>query len=367
MPVIPSKAPPSALVHGSDFCTVRPVGTNLSIRVVTAWRRCKVKISRLLGNAPPEARTAREYTRSFPYEIVEMIIAHLTHDPHTLKACSLTCRSWYIVAVPHIHHTLVLKRDVVRGGLKPISKLHVRGLMPLVQEIRVEQSRGTQNNWFVPRAFGYRTLHHFSAFTNVHILRLQRLEIYRFIPYIERYFGQFSATLRSIVLPDPCCTPRQLSHFLSFFSTLEDIKIWGLSTGVPDVAVPDVMLAPFSTPKLRGRLALGVFSWVETWTDLAASCGGLQFRHMELCTSVPCTSALLEACAETLEILRFYASDRSQSRSFRVCLFCGLELMMNSNSFLLISGIRPIAAWGPPIATSHGLDKRLRPPTKPSP
>jgi len=283
--------------------------------VTGVWHRTKVKINRFLGGPLPEACTAHEPTCPLPYEITEMIIAHLTHDPRTLKACSLTCRSWYIVAAPYIHHTLILGKVVTRGGLKPLSKLRGLGLMPLVQEVRVKQSRDL-DNWFVPRAFGRRSLHYFSAFTNVHTLKLQALKIYRFIPQVERYFEQFSPTLRSIVLSYPHCSPRQLSHFLSLFSNLDDVKIWGLCTDVPNVAALDTTLTPLSAPKLRGRLALGIFSWVETWTHLIASCGGLRFRHMELCTSVSCTPSLLEACAETLEILRFFATDHSRCMSF---------------------------------------------------
>ena len=282
---------------------------------MTVWHRTKAKINRFLDNPLPEACTTHEPTCPLPYEITEMIIAHLTHDPRTLKACSLTCRSWYIVAAPYIHHTLILARGVTHSGLKPLSKLRKRGLMPFIQEIRVEQPRGAVN-WFVPRAFGRRSLRYFSAFAKVHTLRLQGLKIYRFFPHVERYFGQFSPTLRSIVLADPHCSPRQLSHFLSLFSNLDDVKIWGLDTDIPNVTALDAMLVPSSTLKLRGRLALGVFNWVETWTHLIASCGGLRFRHMELCTSVYSTPPLLEACAETLETLRFYATDRSQSKSF---------------------------------------------------
>ena len=316
VPLIPSKAPPLPLVNGSDFCAVRTVERNLSTRVVIAWRRGKVKINRLFGNTPPEAHTAHESTHSLPYELAEMITAHLTHDLPTLKACSLTCRSWYIIAVPYIHHTLILRRGITCGSLKPLSKLRGRGLMPLVQEVRVEQPHGTDKIWFLPGAFGRRTLLHFSAFANVHTLNLQRLDIYSFIVCgIEQYFGQFSTTLQSIVLSRPRCTPRQLSYFLSLFSNLDDIKILGL-IDVPYTTTLDARLVPFSTLKPRGRLALGAFSWVETWTQLIDLCGGLRFRHMELCASVSCASTLLEACAETLETLRLHATDRSHCKSF---------------------------------------------------
>jgi len=182
------------------------VGINLSTRMVIAWYRGKVKVNRLLGSLLPETCTTRELILPLPYEIAEMIIAHSTHDLDALKAYSLTCRSWYAVAAPHIHHTLILGRGATPSGMKPLSELRGRGLIPLVQEIQVEQLPGVAT-WFMPQAFDRRSLGYFSAFANVHTLRLQRLEIGRFIPHMERYFGQFSPTLRSIMLFEPYCTP----------------------------------------------------------------------------------------------------------------------------------------------------------------
>jgi len=230
IPPVSSAAPPIAHVNGSDLCVVRTLGINLSIHeMITVWRRGKAKVNRLLVNAPPEMRTTRESTCPLPYEIVEMIIAHLTHNLEALKACSLTCHSWYIVAVPHLHHTLRLgsgRHSVTRNKLKPLFRLHELGLTPLVREIRVRQF-SCSRPWFVPEEFSRRTLRYFSAFTNVQTLQLGELEIYRFVPGIQHYFQHFSPTLRSITLSYPRCTPRQLSHFLSLFSNLDNIEIRG--------------------------------------------------------------------------------------------------------------------------------------------
>ena len=307
------------LVHAndSDICFFHTVGINLSTRIVTVWRRGGDKFNRLLCDSLPETRTTHEPTLPLPYEITEMIIAHLTHDLNALKACSLTCRSWYIVAAPHIHHTLTLGRGATPSGLKPLSELQRPGLISLVQEIRVEQWPGVAT-WFMPRAFNRHTIRYFSAFSNVHTLKLQRLEITRFIPHIERYFGQFSPTLRSIMLSEPHCTPLQLPYFLSFFPNLDDIVIRGNRTWHP--TIQDKNPISLSAPSLRGWLTLRGFPWAQTWTHLA-SCGGLRFRHMDLRTSVGCVPALLEACTETLETLRFNLTDRSHSMSFCMCLY----------------------------------------------
>ena len=278
--------------------------------MITIWHRGKVKVNRLLRNPFPRARAMGKLTSRFPYEIMEMIIAHLTRDLDTLKACSLTCRFWYTVAVPHLHHTLVLGRNgrgVARSELKPLSKLHRLGLMPLVKEIRVRQWCG-MGGWFVPQAFGRRDLRYFSAFANVQNLVIRRLQLDHFIPDIERYFGHFSPSLRSIELFKPRCTPRQLSYFLSLFPNLDDIEVRHIYTHIPGATTPDAGLSPFSVPKLRGRLTLHSFHWVETWTHFT-SCGRLRFRHMDLRGSASCAPLLLEACAETLETLRFNAAD----------------------------------------------------------
>ena len=245
---------------------------------------------------------------------MEIIVAHLTYNLGDLEACSLTCRAWYTVAAPHLHHTLTLwgnGPDSTRYNLGPLYELHKLGLAPLVKEIRVEQMFGL-GRWFLPHAFSHSDLRCFSVFSNVHTLKLQNLEICHFIPDIERHFGHLSPTLRSITLLNPNCTPRQLSHFLSSFPNLDDIEIERDETSVLDYMITThTELAPLSGPKLRGRLVVHGFRWVETWTHLITLCGGLRFHHVDLLGCAGCVPALLEACAETIETLRFNAMDGS--------------------------------------------------------
>jgi hypothetical protein len=306
---------PPVRARGSDLCTVRTAGINLSTWTRIVWRRGKANINRLLGNppldAPRKTHTAHGASSRLPYEIVEMIIAHIAHDLDALKACSSTCRSWYIAAVPHIHRTLTLTdgtRSITHRELKPLSQLHQLGLVPLIKEIRVYQQRG---NWLAPQAFSPGDLSCFSAFPNVQSLRLQYLEISHFIPGIERYFGHFSSTLRSIALLEPTCTPRQLSYFLSLFPNLDNIAIWHTPTLPPNITIPDTELVPLSTPRLQGRLMLRQFDSAETCICLVTLCGGLRFRYMNLCMVGGCVPVLFEACAETLETLRFHAADEA--------------------------------------------------------
>ena len=147
----------------------------------------------------------RGMTCCLPYEIVEMILTHVLHDLDTRKALSLTCRSWYIAAVPHFHRTFTFATG---DKLRPLSKPHRLGLMPLIKEIWTEQYCDT---WLLPQAFNRHGLRYFSAFPNIQTLMFDRLSIFYFIPGVERYFGHFSPTLRPITL-DPFCTTRQLPH-----------------------------------------------------------------------------------------------------------------------------------------------------------
>jgi len=272
---------------------VRTVGVNPA---VITRHRVKANVNRLFCNAHPETFTAHESTcrDRLPYEIVELIIARLTRDLDVPKARSLTCRSWYIFAVPHLHHTHILRGS---GAGTAIQAARARSNIPR-KKIRVDPFFGLRH-WFMPQAFSRRDLRYFSAFANVQTLKLGDLENRRFIPEIERYFENFSPTLRSIVPYRPHCTPRQLSHFLSSFQNLDNVKIGGIDTHVPNTTGTE--LVPFPAPKPQGQLGLYHISWAEAWAHLITSCDGLQFHHMDLCYVVGWAPALLEARAKTLE------------------------------------------------------------------
>jgi len=260
-------------------------------------------MNRVLGHRATSRTPTAQPSSSLPYELVETIIADFIHDILTLKACSLTCYSWYIAAIPHLHHTFVFK-GVDRSGLKPLSMRHALGLLPFSKDLRVLQPP-SQPRWFLPQSFNRRDSRYFFAFTNVQSLTVQHLDLHKFIPGLERHFGHFSPTLRSITLEAPSCTRRQLSHFFSLFPNLDDIEIRSpdIKVGVPDNALP-----PFSTPKLRGQLTLSSFTAVDAWEDLIASCG-LRFRSIHLYPVSKCAPVLLVACAETLETLRIEPGD----------------------------------------------------------
>ena len=305
---------PEPPVNASDrHVPSRRKGLNLFTRII--WYRGKAKINRALSPTTPKPPPIRP-SSPLPPELVGMILTYLTHDTEALKACSLTCYTWYTAVVPHLHRTFVFRDadciDRNRGGLKPLSRRHALGLLPLAKEVRILQSR-TQPRWFLPQSFNRRKLHYFSAFTNVQSLTLQQPDIRSFIPRIERYFGHFSPTLRSITLESPRCSPRQLSHFLSLFTNLDDVDIKHFVHVRADI--PDAVLPPLSTPKLRGQLTLSSFTAVDMWEDLAASCG-LRFRCIYLYPVSKCAPVLLSACAETLETLRLEPDSEAGKGSY---------------------------------------------------
>ena len=331
MCLVPGIADPLPLhVNDPNFRAVCTVGTKFSTRMATVWNRGKAEVNYLLGNTSPgtcsthgstlltlpiRSIPARPFPSPFPHDIVEMIIVYLICHRRTLKACSLACRSWYTAAVPHLHRTVTLtggRPEIDRSRLEPLSKLHELGLISFAREIRVRQGPGS-SSWFVPQAFGHLDLRYFSAFANVHTLNVENMQIHHFIPDIEHYFGHLSPTLQSITLYDPRCSPQQLSHFLSFFPNLDDVNIRISYTHKFDTTAPETELALLPTPRLRGRLVLYNFPWAEAWTHLISSCGGLRFHHVDLRKNVSCAPVLLEACADTLETLRFDATDGSVS------------------------------------------------------
>ena len=180
--------------------------------------------------------------------------------------------------------------------------------MPLVKKIQVEQLGSLDSQWFMPEAFNPDTLHYFSRFANVETLKIQGLNICRFMPRVEGYFGHLAPALRSITLHYPIyATQKQLAFFLSLFSNLNDVDIRQpfLST----TSGLNWKLVPFSSPKFRGKLTLCNFRSIEGCTHLIAASDGLRFRHMDLREVAGCAPTLLGACTETLESLRFYVTD----------------------------------------------------------
>jgi len=150
--------------------------------------RSQTRIRRMCSGVPETPTTPSSPANRLPLGIAKHIIAHLIYDRRSLLGCSLTCCSWYIAAVPHLHHTLNLGTDYLHlpskyKWPKPLHRMHKLGLLPLVKKLHIHQnSRGfgglSQNK------LRRRTLHQFSTLSNLRELYIDYLNIPKFMPKI---------------------------------------------------------------------------------------------------------------------------------------------------------------------------------------
>lgn len=255
---------------------------------------------------PPTPRPSQNTV--LPQELVETIISYLIHDIPTLLACSMTCFSWYIAALPHLHHSLTANDNAIPwedGKYQwpgPLRKSYELGLLPLVRRFRIRHDFSV----FAPEQLDRSTLRYFSALTNVQDLGIDDLQISSFMPRIRQSFGHFSPTLRSLALRKPIGSCRQILYFIGLFPNLQDLKLCYLTEERESTA--DADLVPLSVPPLQGQLTLVGFTKGKLMKEMIALFGGLHFRHMNI-FDVWCVRLLLGACAETLEVLQLYATD----------------------------------------------------------
>jgi hypothetical protein len=278
------------------------------------WYRTKAKIKSFRGGTP-EAPTARPSPiAELPQELVEQIISHFVYDRRTLLACSATCYSWYIATLPHLHHTLTTDNHSLRDEKgergfwpRPLRRSYKLGLLPLVKRLRIRLGNRDYNK-FTPKQFSWGTLAYFSALTNLQELGIDYLQVSSFLPNIQRCFGHLSPTLRFLALKEPEGSCRQILYFIGFFPNLQDLKLHYPLLRDEQESTADATLVPLSIPPLRGRLTLTCFTREKLVKEMISLFGGLRFRQMDL-FGVKCARLLLDACAETLETLRFYPTD----------------------------------------------------------
>ena len=276
-------------------------------RLARTWRRC---------SAIASPKTPQSSAATLPLEIIEMIIAPLVHDIPSLRACSLTCYSWYIAAVPQLHHTFLAPLDYCQllGDQRfawsvPLPDMRKLGLLPLVKKFRIRRRFIHDPPYlFSPERFNDCTLHHFSALTNVQELVIDCLDIPSFMPEIHPYFGHFLPSVRSLVLEAPKGSCRQIIYFIGLFQHLDDLELLYNPHDPQDELVDDPTLVPSFAPPLRGQLTLTVFTKVDILKGMIDLFEGIRFRRMDL-YDVHGVGLLLDACAETLETLRLYPAD----------------------------------------------------------
>ena len=222
----------------------------------------------------------------------------------------MTCYSWYIAAVPHLHHNLTTDNHIAyldNGKSKwprPLRNSYNLGLLPLVKQFRIR----TFNDPFTPKKLDGRTLRYFSALANLQELGIDELQVPSFMPNIQRYFGHLAPTLRFLALREPRGSSRQILYFIGLFPNLQDLKLCYNRSVERQEGAADMDLIPLSVPPLCGRLTLLFFTKERLVKDMITFFGGLRFRYMEL-FRVKCVRLLLGACAGTLEGLRLYPTD----------------------------------------------------------
>ena len=282
------------------------------------WYRTSAKIKQLFYGSTREPSIAYSSPiTKLPQDVVEVIISYLIYNMPSLLACSLTCFSWYIAAVPHLHHALTTDRDHIHHvgpGTKrkwpgPLKRSYELGLLPLVKQFRIRLER-EGHTIFTPAWLDRRTLRYFSALTNLQELGIDYLDVSSFMPTIQQCFGHLSPTLRLLALKDPRGSCQQVLYLIGLFPNLQDLKLRGLyyrhEEEEEDMA--DAMLVPPSVPPLRGSLTLIYFGRKKLMKGMITLFGGLRFRHLDL-FEVGYVQLLLDACTETLETLRLYPTD----------------------------------------------------------
>ena len=268
------------------------------------WHRSKAKIKDIFKRDRSETSASRQHADGLPLEVAEMIIAHVEHDTQTLKACSRTCRSWYIATLPYLYHNLTLRRehlDRTRGGLIPFRKLDKMRLLPFVKRLWINHCYA--DPFLPPEIFNAEGLAYFSALTNVQELGFESLDLRSFIPRAQLYLGHFTPKLRSLTLISPTGPTHLLLYLLGLFPNLDDFKLVG-NVG-QESALPSPAPVPPSAPLLRGRLTLTWFRGEDFLRDLSKLSGGLRFRYMDL-FEVEGSRFLLRSGAGTLKTLRIH-------------------------------------------------------------
>jgi hypothetical protein len=235
-----------------------------------------------------------------------MVIAHLIHDKYDLLACSLTCYSWYIASIPHLHHTFVTSScpfayEPKTGWPKPLQGMYESGMLPLVKRFQVREGAHP----FSQGLFDCSVIRHFWALTNVQELGIEYLDIPSFMPRIQRYFKNFLPTVHSLSLRAPKGSHRQIVYFIGLFQHLENLKLLDSHSGPQGKSTDNTTPIPPFTPPLRGRLTVMGLWRTGLLEEMINLFGGIRFYYMEIYDEIG-MQLLLDACANTLETLQLY-------------------------------------------------------------
>ena len=172
-----------------------------------------------------------------PREIIDEIMRY--NNLQTLKACSLTSRSFYSAARPMIHKRLVLGMgSAIRGSSRKrlsskvyldqaevfharyLSAAEERGLLRYgyVQEVCLDLNISNPENVL--------QLQQLRALETVHTLTIERLNLRKILPVFDRCFSQFVPTLRSLRLGTTWCSDaHKFTEFICRFPRLDELAL----------------------------------------------------------------------------------------------------------------------------------------------
>ena len=137
-----SSLPGSHVVYSLSLHSTTITTAVIALLVKRGFYRTRDGIRRIRsGGVSSKTSTTRTSPATrLPFEVVEIIISYLVYDRRSLRACTLTCYSWYIAAVPHLHHTLTVSGDSRSGKSRlpnAIWYMSMLGLLPLVKKLRI--------------------------------------------------------------------------------------------------------------------------------------------------------------------------------------------------------------------------------------
>lgn len=269
---------------------------------ILIWHRSRIRSKQLLP--------------SLPQELVDIIISYLACDTHSLLACSMTCRSWYIAAVPHLHRSLTTfnqhrpdPRNEKYLWPRPLEESYKLGLLQFVKQLTICQ----KDVDFTPKCLDGSTFHYFSLLKNLQVLYIEELDLSSFMPHVQKYLGHFAPSLQDFRLGRPRGSCHQLLYFVGLFPNLQHLHLEDLRFIKEEETAANLSLIFPSPPPLRGRLLLWLYDGEMLIKGMINSFGGLRFRHACL-RLVRFPRLVLEACANTLEVLRLNPSGEDLSQ-----------------------------------------------------
>lgn len=185
-----------------------------------------------------------------PQEIIDEVIDNLAFDFATLKSTSLVQKSWTHRSRRRLFYFIpIYSLDRLEQWSRSISA-DPEGIASYPRVLHL--SNNAPSSWVEPANLT-RFYDHFRSFSGVERLAISRLETAKFdVASTLHYFGNFTATLRSLELRIAIATPVSLFSFICMFPLLDDLAVQHPSYAAGDGEQGEVI----SAPRFKGELKL---------------------------------------------------------------------------------------------------------------